>query len=811
MNSFLQDVRYALRQLRKSTGFALIAILTLSLGVGAATAIFSVVDAVILRPLPFSQPDRIYIPQTTSAQGYTQPFSSLSFKDFREQNHVFAAVSAVSGYQGVNLQTPSGPVALELVQGSDDFFDVFGVAPVLGRTYRPGEDQPGRNDVAVLSYDVWQTNFNGNPGIIGRALELDGRPYTCIGVMPAGFRYPLSVRHAVYTPLHPDPLVAKERGTHWLPAIGRLRPGVTRQQAEADLTAVLANIGRAFPQTDAGRKVQLIGLEDRVLGDTAGALWTLSAAVLAVLLIACVNVAGLLLARGVKREREVALRAAIGANRSRLVRQALTESLLLAAFGAAGGMFISWLLLSALRTFLVHALSRGADVHIDFPVLLAAVALSVSTGIAASLYPALHLSGAQPSQALRSGGAAGISRAHHRLRSIFIVSQVALSLVLLVVAGVLLRKIIDDGHIDIGFDPGHVLAVEVDLSPGRYQGHNVWTSFYAPMLDRVNHLPGVRAAGVINLVPIQNQGWNSEIHITGLPPTPPAEIALSEDRYVSPGYFDALGIRLLRGRMLSPLLDLPTNKASSIVVNQAFVKKFIPAGLDPVGQHLDDSDKAEEKTQIVGVVGDVRQDLAESPLPEMDYLYTSLPAQYSAILMRASLVVNTAGDPKSLIPAVRDVFHQIDPTLPFRSPETIDEIVADQLVMQRMESWLFGIFAFLALLLAVVGLYGLISHEVELRTRDIGIRMALGATRGEVFGLVLRRVSLLLVIGITTGLAITVAAKHLIAAVAIIHFAHQAGLLAFLVLILAAAGLLAALLPMRRAASIDPMQALRTD
>ncbi len=811
MESILQDVRYALRQLRKSPGFALIAVLTLSLGVGAATAIFSVIDAVILRPLPYSQPDRIYVSQTLSAQGYTQPFSLPSFRDFRAQNHVFAAVSAVSSYQGVNLQTPSGPVALQWVQGSDNFFDVFGIAPILGRSYRPGEDQPGKNDVAVLSYDVWQTNFNGQASVIGRTVELNGHPYTCIGVMPAGFRYPLSVRHAVYTPLHPDPLLVDRRGDHWLPAVGRLKPGVTRQQAQADLTAVLTNIGRAFPDTDGGRHLQLISLTDTVEGGITGALWALTAAVLAVLLIACVNVAGLLLARGVKREREIALRAAIGANRSRLVRQGLTESLILAALGAAGGIFLSWLLLTALRTFLIHAIARGADVHIDFPVLLAALTLSIGTSIAASLYPALHLSGAEPSQALRSGGTAGTSRAHHRLRSVFIVSQVALSLVLLVVAGVLLREVAGYRNTDLGFDAPHILAAEIDLSPERYQGHNVWTGFYQPMLDRVSHLPGVRGAGIISLVPIQSWGWNSEIHVTGQPPTSPTEVTLAEDRYVSPGYFDALGIRLIQGRTLSPSLDLPTNKAATIVVNQAFVKKFMPAGLNPVGQHLDDSDKADEKTQIVGVVTNVRQDLMQPSMPEMDYLDSEIPAQYSAMLMRSNLVVRTWGDPKLAIPALRDVFHQIDPTLPFRAPETMDEIVADQLVMQRMEGWLFGIFASLAVLLAVVGLYGLISHEVELSTRDIGIRIALGATRGGVFSLILRRVAILLALGIAAGLGLTVAAKQLIASVAVIHFAHQAGLLALLVLVLAAAGFLAALLPIQRAASIEPMEALRTE
>ena len=812
METLLQDFRYALRQLRKSPGFAVIAVLTLSLGVGAATAIFSVVDAVLLRPLPFNRPDRIYAPVTLAKEGYTQPFSWLSFQDFRSQNHVFAALSGAWDYRTVNLETPSGPVALQSVEGSDDFFNVFGVAPILGRTYRPGEDQPGKSDVAVLSYEVWQEDFGGQASVIGKPIELEGKPYTCIGVMPAGFRYPLSAQNAIYTPLIPDPTWAKSRGTHWLRTVGRLKPGVTRHQAEADLNAVLVNLGRAYPDSDSGRKLQMVSLADSVNGSTSGALWALSAAVLAVLLIGCVNVAGLLLARGVKREREIALRAAVGANRTRLIRQILTESLLLAALGACGGIALASLLLDAMRTFLIHAMARGADVQVNGLVLLAAVAISTGASVVASLFPAMRLSGTDPNQALRSGGSAGTARAHHRLRSVFIVSQVALSLTLLVVAGVLLHAIAGFRNRQLGFDPKHILAVEVGLSPARYEGKDVRVAFYRPLLERVAHLPGVIAAGTNDIVPIRNWGSNSVIHINGQPPYPPRETALAEVRFVSQGYFDAMGIRLVRGRMLSPALDPFSNKAGTIVVNQAFVKKFIPSSLDPVGQHLDDNDKADQKTGIVGVVTDVRQDLMESTLPEMDYLDAELPLDNaSSFLMQNNLLVRTAGDPQAVISSLRRVFHDIDPTLPSRAPETLDEIIGDQLVMQRMESWLFGIFAALALLLAVIGLYGLISHEVEMGTRDIGVRMALGATRGSVFALVLRRVAILLTIGIGTGFALTFAAKKLIASVAEIHFAHEAGLLAGLAALLAAAGLLAALIPMRRAASIEPMKALRTE
>ena len=812
MQTLVQDFRFALRQMQKSAGFALITVLTLSLGVGAATAIFSVVHAVILNPLPYARPQEIFIPQTIAREGYTQPFSWLSYLDLQAQNHSFAAFSGVWDFHNVNLETPSGPVGLQSVQGSDDFFNVFGVAPLLGRTFRPGEDQPGKSDVAVLSYTVWRTNFGGRANVIGQTLQLDGKPYTCIGVMPAGFRYPLSALRAIYTPLQPDPAWAKSRGSHWLRTVGRLKPGMTAAQAQADLNNVMANLGRAYPDTDDGRRLRLISLAKSVTGSNAGSLWALSAAVLAVLLIGCVNVAGLLLARGVKREREIALRAAVGARRSRLVRQILTESLLLAAMGAGGGAMLAVLLLAAMRTFLTHAMARGSEVHMNLPVLLAALAISTIASVAASLYPALRLSGTDPNQALRSGGGAGTARTHHRLRSLFIICQVALSLVLLVVAGVLLRTVSGYLGTNPGFDVRHTLAAEIDLSPARYEGRDTWANVYQPLLDRVNHISGVQAAGLINIVPIQGWGSNSEIHITGQPPYPANEISLAEQRYVSTGYFDAMGIRLLRGRRLSPAIDLPTNKSTAIVVNEAFVKKFVPSHLDPVGQHLDDSDDTDHKSGIVGVVTDVRQNLMEAPLPEMDVLLSSVPAKYSGLLlMSTNLVVRTAADPKKIIPQLRSIFHDIDPTLPFRTPKTMEEIIGDQLVMQRMESWLFGIFAGLAVLLAVVGIYGLISHEVETGTREIGIRMALGASRLGVFARGMRRISVLLSLGMVVGLGLTFAAQKLISTVALLQFGHEAGLLAVLALMLAAAGLLAALIPLRRAASTDPMEALRME
>ncbi len=799
------DLRYALRQLRKSPGFAITAVLTLALGVGAATAVFSVIDAVMLRPLPFPQPDRIVALETIANAGYTQPASYLSYRDMRAQNHTF---SALAGYSrsGINLESPNGPVALHAIKTTDNFFDLFGVKPYLGRTFLPGEELPGKDDLAVLSNEVWQSDFGGDKGIVGKVARLDGRPYVIVGVMPSDFRFPLGERNAIYTPLHASPQWLTSRGTHWIPTIGRLKPGVTRQGAQADMERVFADLGRAYPDTDAGRTVHLHTLAASINPDVRSPLWVLSFAVLAVLAISCVNVAGLLLARGVKREREMAMRAAVGASRARLVGQLLTESLLLATMGAAGGVLLAFVMLSAMRTFLAHAMQRGGEVHLNAAVLVVAVVLSAVASIAAGLLPALRLAGADPNRVLKAGGSAGTGRGQHRLRSAFIVTQVALALVLLFTSGLLLQSLSRTRHEQLGFDPNHIAATEIDLSPGRYEGRDVLTDFYQPLLERVSHQPGIAAAGLIQIVPVQSSGMNSDVHIKGQPPYPPNQEMLAEFRLVSRGYYDAFGIKLLRGRLFDEKIDKP-GSPDVIVVNEAFVKKFFPNGQDPIGQH-DDQGGAE----IIGVVSDVRQDLAQKPQAEMDTLISQIPPKdRQSYLSSTHLVVRTAADPTSVYGELRAALHQTDATVPFRTPETMDEIIADQLSFKRMESWLFGIFAALALVLSVIGLYGLLSHEVELSTRDIGVRMALGASRGSVLRTILLRTAVMIATGIVTGAVLTFVAQRGIAAVVEVGYGRDIGVFFLLAAALFVAGIAAVSLPARRAASVEPMQALRNE
>ena len=812
MQTTLQDLRFALRQLRRAPGFAFTIIVTLALGIGAATTVFSVIDATLLRPLPFANQDRLVYPATHAINGWNQPWSLPSFRDARPQLTTFEQLAGYVDYGRINLEAPSGPISLKVTKSTDNFFNVFGVKPLLGRTYLPGEDQPGKDDVTVLSYEVWQREFGGEKDVVDKVVRLDGVPYTVIGVMPSGFRYPLSSLNAIYTPLHPEPGEINQRGSHWMRTVGLLKPGVTLEQAQANFNQVFANLARAYPDTDEGRSVKLLTLQQSSTGQASGALYTLAAAVLALLTIACVNVAGLLLARGVKREREMALRAAVGAGRARIVRQMITESLVLSAAGLAIGIVLAYLLLAAMKTFLVSSLARGVDVKLDPAALGIAVVLSALTSVLASLVPALRLSGTDPNRTLRSGGAAGSSRGQQRLRSAFVVTQVALSLVMLVVSGILLRNLSALLGTRLGYPAEKVLTLAIDPSPGRYVGRDPYTALYQPLLERISHMPGVSSAGLISTLPIDSWGINQGVHISGQPPYSLHDQRWVEVRYVSAGYFDAMGIHLLKGRMLSPGLDPWQNPAGTVVVNEAFERKFFAGGGDPVGAHLDDNDKAELKTGVVGMVTGVRQDLAQPSMPEMDYLVDEIPPKDRAdALSKMNLVVRTRDDPQQLVVPIREALHRIDPTVPFETPLTMAQIVSESLVFQRMENWLFGIFAGLALLLALVGLYGLTAHEVELRTRDIGIRMALGSTRAQVVRQILTRVAALMLTGVAAGWLITLAAQKVLASVIEIHPAKDGALLASLTFTLVLIGIASALWPARRAASINPIEALRTE
>src|SRR6266446_3221758 len=806
VETLMQDVRYGTRTLRKSAGFASVAALTLSLGIGATTAVFSVIYAALIQPLPYHHPESIFYLQTWSPQGYTQPASYPEYLDWRRENHVFSAIAAFNSFGSANFEGRSGPIALRKVSATDNFFEIFGVAPYLGRTFAPGEDQPGKNDVAILSHEVWRQQFGSQHEAVGKIIKLDGRPYAILGVMPAGFRFPINVRNAIYAPLNMPKEMAEARGTHWLPTVARIKPEISREQAQADMNRVLADVGRAYPDQGSGRRMKLQSLASYVVGNAGAPLLVLIFAVLAVLAIGCVNIAGLLFARGVKRQREVAVRSALGASRMRLIRQALTETLLLGLLGAVGGTVLAYGLLNAIRTLLITAVARGAEVQIDKTALFVALTIAVLTSLLAGLLPALRLSAVAPSPALKTGGSAGAGRGQHRLRAAFIATQVALALVLLVTSGLLLRVLSGLRGTDLGFDPDRLLTSEIDLSVADYENRDVIANFYRPLVEKVQAIPGVKAAGLIQVLPIQNWGWNSDMHIVGHPPDPPNEERLAEGRFVTPGYFDALGISLIRGRLLDDQLDTPTSQPV-VVVNEAFVKKFFSREEDPIGQYVEG---LVDKVMIVGVVRSIRQNIYQPPMAEMDICISQIPPKDALqAIPSMSLVVRTAMEPGSVVSSLRGVFHELDPGLPFREPLTMLQIVADVLVLERLENWLFGAFAFLAVLLAIVGIYGLISHEVELSTREIGVRTALGAPRAKVLAGIYRRVGLMLLVGMIAGLLMTWAAHKLFAALVIIRLVKDAGIISGLALGFIAAALVAALIPACRAMRVDPIVALR--
>jgi predicted permease len=808
MHSFRQDFRFALRQLRKAPGFTIVAVITLALGIGAATAMFSVIYATVLRPLPYPDPDRILYVDTKAAAAYQQPHSWPSYLDERRQNQTFSALAGFTSFGGANVDIGSQVLHLRNTAVSDHFFEVFGVPPLLGRTFLPGEEEEGRNSVAILSYELWQQNFGGDPSVIGRSVHIDGFPYTIVGVMPAGFRFPLGMPNLIFTPLRLRAEMRTSRGDHWLRVIGRLKPGLTVAQAQADITHVLANIGQAYPDTDKGRSARVMPLTMFVTGDNQRqALWVMAAGVVFVLLIACVDVAVMLLARGVARQREMAIRSALGAGRVRIVRQVFLENLVLGLIAAATGLLIAWGLTAAMSRFLADSFQRGGDVHLNWAVFIAALVIAILSSMIFGIIPAKKMSSGDPTLALKSGAAVGTERGDYRLRSAFVVAEVALSLMLLVCTGLVLMQLWRMQHLDFGYSIDHLLTLDLNVSPGEYKDKDLDAALYRPLEEKVRAIPGVKAAGYNWIVPLLNWGWNSGITIVGKPPDPPDHERLAEVRMVSPGWYQAMGLKLLRGRLFDPAVDKPDTQ-QVIVVNQKFVDTFLP-GEEPIGQQIKE-DKG-NKT-IIGVVSNGRQSVLEPPMAEVNYPMSQVPAKESTDQMSTmSLFVRTTVPPETIVGPLRQALHDVAPSLPFRTPETMDDVLADALVFGRMQAWLFSIFAVIALILALTGLYGVLSQEVSLQTRDIGVRMALGASRPAILRLVLGRAGLMIIIGVVLGVAGSVGLRQMLASLIPIEASRDAMEIALLALGLALIGIIASLIPARRAAAIEPIQALRNE
>jgi putative ABC transport system permease protein len=811
--SIWADIEFASRQLWKSPGFAIAAVLTLALGIGATAALFSVIDAVVLRPLPYTDVNRIVSVQTHSPSGDWQMCSWPGYLEMRRLNTTFDDLAGYEDFWGMTLKVGDQTRYLNVDQVTDNFFDVFGVSPLLGRTFALGEDQPGKNNLVVLSYEVWRQSFNADRNavdVIGKTVNLDGETYSVIGVMPAGFRFPFGKPNLIYIPMRVRPNFAGNWRTRWLITFGRMKPGVSLEQAGADMAHVMQEIGQEKPDSDIGRTATLVPISTTLRGKSElSEIWLMLGAVLAVLLIACANVAGLLLARGVAREREMALRVAIGAARGRLIRQLLVENTLLGAVGACTGILLAAGLLTVMKAFLIHAFMRGANISLNLEVIAVTLGVSVLSSVGAGLVPAWHTAKSNPNKALRSGVTSGTTGQQRRIRAGFVVAQIALSLVLLVFSGMLLVALHRMLRTDIGFNPNNLLTLEVNIPSGDYaaRGRDAVRELLIPLEDRVREIPGVTAAGFNEQGALLGYGGAVYLPLVGQPLEPPDKQKTSESRGIMPGYYAALGIPILRGRNFNAQ-DTPASQPVAIV-NQAWVREFLPKGLNPVGQTFREGDGS--RVVIVGVVADARQNALEPARPEIDFPISqeSLKEQQSTGSWSLYLYVRTAVPPLSIVPQLRKALRDVGPSIAFQQPEAMNDLLSDDLVSNRMESWVFGIFDCIAVVLVAVGIYGLLTQEVISHTRDIGVRMALGATRIKITQLMLGRIAMLLGMGLGSGLLITLSLRRVVGSIVVIQFERDGLIITALAALLATIGFLAALTPIRRAASIDPMQALR--
>jgi putative ABC transport system permease protein len=799
MQTLLQDLRYGARMLIKQPVITAVAILTLALGIGANSAIFSVVNAVLLRPLPFKEPDKLIKLWETF---YPDGFGTVSvpnLKDWREQNTGFTELAA---YQvtSLSLQGAEHPERIPTATVSPNFFSVLGVAPQLGRALAEGEDQPGNEHVIVLSDQLWRRNFGADPDIVNKSVMLSGEKYTVVGVMPPGFRFP-SRATEIWAPLVPSERQRANRGNHWLFTLGRLKPGVTLEQAWEQMRAIARRLEEQYPGPQSKRSVRLIPLQEETVQFVRPALWTLLGAVGFVLLVACANVANLLLARAAARRREIALRMAIGAGRWRLIRQFLTEGVMLAVLGGTFGLLVAKWGLSGLLALAGPFLPRASEVNLDERVLVFTLGLSLVTGVIFGSAPALQLLRANVQGALKEGGNAGEGPQRNRLRGMLVVAEVALALVLLVGAGLLIKSFARLQETDAGFRAENVLTMSIALPPTKYSTPQAITNFYQQLLERVSALPGVQAAGVINFLPIQRTGYNGDIKIEGEGPYPPGQAPLAGYRMASSDYFRALGIPLVAGRFFNARDQEKSEPV--VIVNQTLARRHFP-NQNPIGKRLSLGDDDDPWMTIVGVVGDVKQSgLTQSAQAEIFMPYTQ--SQNAGM----SLAVRTTSTPTTLTGAIRHEVQTLDPAQPIYNVQPMEEVITASISDRRLNMLLLGIFAAVATTLALIGIYSVMSYAVTQSTREIGIRMALGAERRDIFKLIIGQGLSLTVIGLLIGLGgafwltrfLSRLLFHISATDAATYMTASAAMLAV-------AGV-ACYLPARRATRVDPMVALR--
>ena len=797
METLLRDIRYGVRSLLKRPGFTAIALVALALGIGANTAIFSLVNAVLLRPLPFAEPDRlVWVWGNIKNGGNRASVSPLDFLDYRQQNHTFEEFAA-SLQLRLNHTGDGEPERLEANGVTGNYFQALGAKPAFGRTFLLENEKPGNDQVAVLSYSFWQKRFAGDPAIINKTITLDGRSFAVLGVMPADFSMPRAAD--IWVPLnfdiHPG---MKQRKAHFLRPIGRLKAGVTMAQAQADTDAIARRLEEQNQESNSGWNLRLVSLREQLVGNTRPTLFILFGAVGFVLLIACANVANLLLVRAAGRQKEIAVRTALGAGRWRIVRQMITESVLLALVGGALGTLLAFWGVELLVALSAGSLPLTANVQIDATVLGFTLLVSLLTGVLFGLAPAFRTMKLNLSESLKEGGRSGGEGAHrNRTRSVLVVLESAVAVVLLIGAGLLVRSLWLLQDTSPGFDPRNVLTMGVNLPGEKYDAPEKSARFFSELESRVAGLPGVEAVGLVSELPLSGQPNDMPYTVEGRPPVSIDQAFDDDFRRVNTNYFKALGIPFLRGRNFT---EQEVREGAKVVIISDLLARQVFPNEEPLGKRLIMA-MGNTAFEIIGIVGDIRHRALESNPAAAMYM----PAYEGSM----NVVIRSQGDPASLAAAVRKEVLQIDPNQPVADVRTMEQWLDRAVAGPRYRTTLLGLFALVALALASTGIYGVMSYSVSQRTHEIGVRMALGARRNDVLRLVVRQGMTLVIIGVAIGLAGAFALTRLMASLLFGVTAKDPFTFVVVSALLAVVAFVACYMPARRATKVDPLTALR--
>ena len=807
MDTFRRDLTYALRRLLKSPVFTIVAVLTLALGIGANSAIFSVVYGVLLKPLPFADPGRLVGIYHVS-EGHRATMSGPNFVDVRNLSKTLVDAAAISRSR-VILTGRGEPVRLDGAEVSTSFFDVLGVAPVLGRTFRSDEGQPSHPKVVVLGFGLWQQRFGGSPKVIGQAIMLNGVSTEVIGVMPREFAYPAG--RVLWIPIEEtEDFTRSQRGAWYLSVIGRAKPSIPIEQVTAEVQTIGKQLARQYPDDNAGLDFTAIPLHEAMVGDVRNAVFVLFGAVAFVLLIACTNVANLLLARAATREGEMAVRSALGAGRWRLIRQLLTESVILGVLGGAFGLLFAIWGLDWLVSLKPEGIPRLSDVRLDPMVILFTMSLSILTGLVFGVVPALQATATSLAGTLKEAGRGPLTtRGGARLRGALVVGEMALAVMLLAGAGLFIRSFVKLASVDPGFHAAKALTFELSLPDLRYEKETQQITFFDQLVPRLRAIPGVQKVAAVQSLPLSGSTFVITFEIGGRPPLPPSQQPAMQIRVATPDYFDTIGIPLKRGRVFTE--DDRPGAPSVVLITESAARQYFP-GEDPIGKTITlgwkkGKDSPRAGGEVVGIVGDVKEaGLDEAEPPQLYMPYRQWPLQ------SMSVILQTAVPPASVADPSRRAVYATDPNMPVANIRTLQEIIARSISQPHFYTVLLSLFAAVALVLAAIGIFGVLSYAVAQRTREIGIRMALGAQARSVRALVVRQAMALALVGVGVGTALALwLSNSLVSKMLFNTSPHDTGTYVAVGGVLALVALLASYLPARRATRVDPIVALRND